>query len=544
MINRVYTSEDLMLDVYCISSQTNGYLLVKNNCSLLIDCPGGLDVIKILSENALPLPSAIIHTQVQQEHCAEWEQLPYTPVYVYEKAKEIALVSKEYQTDSKTVWDNGYDWDERGQEKYGIAGCIIERPPLKPLNIAGTVSADKSFVWESTQFILLPFEASGKYSVGFYIKEYQMIFSGDLICGEGYLVNLYDLERSYAEKTGYHKTLNALEMLEKLPVKILFPTTGEAIKDTRSSIGKLKASINSFLNDKMLFKTDYSHLKIAKQEKCRSLMQLKEVADGIFQCNDFGNFIIFIDKNGDAVAVDPDHSKWSTYEMDLEIFIELIDGLEKHYGLKRVTNVLITHYHGDHVRFSDYLRERYSAKIMTSSEVAKILENPDDYNYPCLLPWYNQSIKTVEIDEVIEYGEKYILNNISVTAFHSTGHCFAHASFLVEFEGKRAVATGDALLYDCGWIAVDLPVIYNDVAWHIRGCKPTFEKIKQLKPDFVLCGHGMFFSYDDEVLDKFIKSTDSTYELIKQMLGSADVEEAMTPDKLNIMRNKLYEFSE
>ena len=67
------------LGLWCLSHNTNGYLIVRDNASLLIDCPGP-DVADALQRRGLPLPELILHTQVQAEHCYEWATLLIHPL--------------------------------------------------------------------------------------------------------------------------------------------------------------------------------------------------------------------------------------------------------------------------------------------------------------------------------------------------------------------------------------------------------------------------------------------------------------------------------
>ena len=121
--------------LYTIASGTNGYLLVREGRGLLVDCPvAGL--ADELAEHELPAPATVLHTQVQAEHCLEWDSFPAAEVYVPAGSAEIARRSPAFFAACDTVWPPDREWERRGEEAYGIAGCITERPPQGDLPVA------------------------------------------------------------------------------------------------------------------------------------------------------------------------------------------------------------------------------------------------------------------------------------------------------------------------------------------------------------------------------------------------------------------------
>lgn len=538
LIVKVNTSNpDVVL--YKIGQERNCYLLVHEGESLLIDCCFD-NVNEILKATDLPLPKKILHTQVQDEYCMEYKCLQNAEVYVFDKAREIALVSDEYVNDTHTVWGDKYEWDHRGQEKYGIAGCPTQRAPHKPLNVVETIEENELFVWHGLTFKLIPLDGVGKYSVGYYCKEMKIFFSGNLILNGGYLHNFYDVERGYGILNGYYTLLKSLDLVKIYNAKMLLPSSGDVIEQVNIDIEAFKTRINNLLNTKVSIEHDSSKIISAQVDKLEHLPNFREVSKGIFQCNQSGNMILFIDKKGNGIVVDPDHSQWDSIEQNFEAFVEYIDLFEKHYGLKRINYAFLTHYHGDHIRYSNYLRDRYNTNVITTKRVATVLKYPDGFCYPCMYPWYNQPMKTVEIDNILKKNEHINCKKIKVTALDLVGHCYAHAGFIVDFEGTRCVCVGDTIMYGGGSISASIPFTFNDTAFPKRDVINSLKILKKVKPQLVLCGHGFFFNNNnDEVFDKMIMANEKIKELTQQLIGDRDLEKAMTPPGFNEMRKLL-----
>ena len=72
-----------------IEAGTNGYLFVCGERSLMIDCPSEA-VAAEMKQAGLPAPSAILHTQVQEEHCREWAAFPDAKVYAFAGSADVA----------------------------------------------------------------------------------------------------------------------------------------------------------------------------------------------------------------------------------------------------------------------------------------------------------------------------------------------------------------------------------------------------------------------------------------------------------------------
>lgn len=142
-----------------VVSSSNGYLIVENGKSLLIDCP---DVEIPLIGHSVENPEIILHTHIQEEHCREWQAFPDAVVYVPADTADIALRLPRFFEECHTVWGTGREWDTRGEEKYGIAGCVTERPPGAPLNVCGELVPGEVFEWRGNHFEIIALPGHGK----------------------------------------------------------------------------------------------------------------------------------------------------------------------------------------------------------------------------------------------------------------------------------------------------------------------------------------------------------------------------------------------
>jgi glyoxylase-like metal-dependent hydrolase (beta-lactamase superfamily II) len=519
--------ELVQLDVpglWRLGAETNGYLLVRGDRSLLIDCPA-LDLAPVLRAAGLPLPEIVLHTQVQEEHTREWASFPEARVYVEADCAAIALRTPEFFAACQTVWPADRNWDYRGEERYGIGGCPTERPPQEPLQVAGLLKAGETFTWEGIALEVLALPGSGKRSLGFFWREAGVLFSGDMIYAGGYVVNFYDFERGYGTPDGYQQEAASLAMVASLSPTLLLPTTGPVITDPVGDITRLQERMA------WLAKPPRRANPHPNPAPLRTFGRYKEVVPGIYQSNNWGNVVLYVDADGNGLMVDPDPCIWLDWPAaTAEVHADL-DLLEQETGLKRIEIALITHYHGDHCEYSNLLRARYGTVIAAAPDVAAVLKEPQAYRLPCSLDWYNIPFDHIDVDRRLVYEETFCWHDVPVTPIHTPGHCFAHSGFLIPWRGMLTASIGETLQNGGGsTLSSNIPFTYNDNAWPDRSFLVAYRRLQQAKPALLLCGHSHYvFDPDGGILADIIAVTEEAHALAAAMVAGGDTLRAMTP---------------
>jgi len=476
----------------------------------------------------------VLHTQVQEEHCREWKAFPDAKVIVDERCFDIAGGGPEFITsyiDKQSINTCG-DWDTlRGMEEFGHGGCMTERPPVMPLNVVDRFTSGYVFNWEDQCFIYLTLPGSGKYSGGIYWQNERILFSGDLILKDGYTANLYDTERCYGFPLGYNEMDISLQKVINMKPLRLYPSSGAVINDPIKDCNILRERI-AWVNSPVTFRENTEYSQINYQPECE-FGRYKKVLPGLYQNNNAGNIVLYVDDKGRGLMIDPDPCVWLSWDENTQAMHHDLDLLEREAGLKTVEIVLLTHYHGDHVRFCDLLRKRYGTTITATRDIAANLLTHGIY--PCQLKWYDLPFTQIHIDNYICHDQPFDWNGIPVLPIHTPGHCYAHTGFVIDWNGVRTATTGDTLQYGAGPIRVDMPVIYNDTAWPDRGFIKTFEQLLHHQTDLVLGGHSFSF-FDDGILSDWHEAAKASYESAKQMIKDGDLLPAMTPPGFNELR--------
>ena len=435
---------------------------------------------------------------------------------------------------TKTIWPPSREWDTRGEEPYGIAGCTTERPPCPPLRNLSPLQAGDTFSWADITLEIIALPGSGKRSIGFYWRTTGALFSGDLLHAGGYLVNLYDLERGYGILNGYQQLLASVQHVAGLAPKLQLPSTGPLITDVAGDLARLRENIEQHVFQGPVRRSDRVYAMTNYKPK-REFGRYREVAPGIYQNNNAGNMVLFVDAQGRGCLVDPGPCIWESWEDSVAAMHADLDLLEQETGLRSIELVLITHYHGDHIQFCDLLRERYGATIAATADVADIMERPEDFRYPCVLDWYGFPFTTIAVDKRLTYEQLITWHDTTITPIWTPGHCGAHTGFLIPWGEYRTVCTGDTLQYGDGPLGAGLPIIYNASPWPAQSQLVTAQRLAQARPNLILCGHSFScFDEDGAIVKDWLAVYQQAIQNTTKLLADGNLKRAMTPANLYI----------
>lgn len=160
-------------------------------------------------------------------------------------------------------------------------------------------------------------------------------------------------------------------------------------------------------------------------------------------------YVVYDPKSRDAVVIDPvlDYDPLSSRTATKSV--EAVESFLKKEGL-RLHYVLETHAHADHLSGSQYLKQRFDAKIGIGAhirDVQKVFKDVFD-----LVPAF--PIDGSQFDRLFQDGEKVNAGTLELEVLATPGHTPACVSYKIE----DAVFTGDALFVeDSGTGRCDFP---------------------------------------------------------------------------------------
>lgn len=194
-----------------------------------------------------------------------------------------------------------------------------------------------------------------------------------------------------------------------------------------------------------------------------SKVKVEKIVMGMYQTN---CYYAYLEDSKDIIVVDPADS--GEYLFDL--FTEK--------GFK-VSAILLTHGHFDHIYGVKALKELSGAKVYAFSDENRLLSD-EDLN--CSVSLSGRSVR-LEADTLLSDGEMITLAGMDISVIHTPGHTEGSASFYIKEEGL--LFSGDTLF--SGSVGrSDLPT--GNGRTLINSIK---DKLMVLPPDVrVFPGHG------------------------------------------------------
>lgn len=145
-------------------------------------------------------------------------------------------------------------------------------------------------------------------------------------------------------------------------------------------------------------------------------------------CNSYalkvGSDIILVDCGTDA--------SWPETERIMQMW-----GLDS----SKICALLLTHAHYDHAQASHLLKEK-GVPIYAHQQTALAIASGD---HRCCGYLYHAEFSPVTADVILQDQQSITISGLSIQALHLPGHTLGCTSYLVDWEGKKILFTGDVI---------------------------------------------------------------------------------------------------
>lgn len=149
---------------------------------------------------------------------------------------------------------------------------------------------------------------------------------------------------------------------------------------------------------------------------------------------------------------------------------------------EKLSLVVNTHYHSDHVGGNYGFQTQYGVPIATYYTEARLI-NQRDFN-ACSAVWLAQPIEPYSIDQDLQEGDEIDARSVVLEVIHTPGHTLGHMSLYGRQD--QVLILGDAVhMDDVSWVN-----IFREGADALQRTMETIEKLLQLKVKVAVSGHG------------------------------------------------------
>ena len=364
-------------------------------------------------------------------------------------------------------------------------------------------------------------------------------FTGDLIHSPGKVWSAAALQWSYVGMEGAALTMASLELLLDHEPDLLLPSHGRPMTEPRAAAEQTTAALADLIEVRMGMRSDMPaklaqpyielspHLLMNHTSESRSYVLLSD--SGTALLIDYGyDLTTGIPQGGERFTVRP--------------WLPSLRALRRDYGIDRVEVAVPTHYHDDHVAAFNLLRDVEGTEVWASSPVAHVLENPRDYDLPCL--WYDP----IHCERHIPDGTSVQWREYELDMHALPGHTLYASAIGFEADGRQVLATGDQQTgtWMPGMVA-EIPNFQYANRFRPDDFAASAALYQRLQPDLMISGHWQPRLVDQSYLDELTRVGDEVARVHRELLLPEDPVFAggahITPYRVDAVDGKPFELT-
>ena len=498
--------QKILPHLYLFEDTCNVYVVRHEDRALIIDCGSGAVLREVPAIGARTV-EWVLFTHHHRDQCFGARQLvdegarlavPGHERFLFERATDY--------WQQKRIYDNYND-----RNTFFTIG--------EDLPVAESLLDYERFDWGPYSFFILPTPGHtlGSLSLIAEIDGARVAFTGDLIHDGGKIYQLHALEYEYGDLVGANWLAQSIDALGKQRVAIALPSHGPTIRDPGGCIERLDARLHRLMD----LQSDRMGGRFAHE------IRMEAITPHLLWGTDAtcSNFYVIRADNGKALFIDYPFASMGTFMTALHSpepvatlrFIEHhLEELRDTWGVTSFDLVIPTHIHDDHVCGIPHLQNHYGTRCWALEDVAKVLEAPQLWNTPCLLP------APIRIDRRLGDGERFTWEDIPFEIVFYPGQTEFHSAILAELDGRRVLFCGDSSYplkryqpdKQKEWMVNTVMRNSLTLGMH-RKCAEEFER---LRADLLCPGHGPVFDIPPEAYAEHRRYVEQKEEIWRDLL--------------------------
>lgn len=354
-----------------------------------------------------------------------------------------------------------------------------------------------------------PGHTTGSVTLEMEVDGQKLAFTGDLIFEKGKVVSLAATQWSYNGGEGIPYTVLSLLFLQDQNYDWLLPShgspmrPGEAIPQTVENLASLMKLRGQNPRCFLLRETPYEHI----------------TEHLLFNRTSMSDSYVLLSKSGKALILDLGYDFMAGVAAGVDKssrrpWLYTIPWLFDHLGVKAVDGCIPTHYHDDHVAGFSLLQRRYGTKVMCAESFADILENPSDYDLPCL--WY----EPVHVDRALPLNTPFSWEEYELTLYPMSGHTRYEVAIGFTVDGKKVLCAGDQYADEDGLFC---NYVYKNL-FSYTDFEQSAALYRKLSPDLILTGHWQYQDRGKDYMDQLEKRGRELAALHEKLLPESGVD--------------------
>ena len=494
--------EEVGEKLYWIEDTCSVYVVEGGGGCIAIDC-GGLTPAAVAREMGREGVERLYLTHFHRDQCSaapQWKKegvqvgIPFAEKRFFEEAD---LLRASYDTyDNYTAYFPGFSAleDIGGEWVADYARIEAEGIELEVVPLPGHTFGSVGYL----------FEVGGR----------RYLACGDLLSAPGKVREYFWNQWRYMDFQGHVNLLESLEKAKGLGADVVLPGHGAPFEATEEAFAVLQRALEEIYE--LFYARPYEYYR----------PQFRRLSEHVFEVSNSGaNTYIVRDDGGHGLFIDCGYTSNAPIAANPHRFIDhLTPYLEPELGIVQVEWFLPTHYHDDHLAGLPALQLRYGARVAASPELKDIIEHPERYDMPCLVP------HQAKVDRVVERAEGFSWRGIDFTIEQFPGQTLYHHLITFAVDGRKYLAIGDnisglSFRGQRDFIHSFIPKNRTPVSSY----RDMPQQIKEREPDMLLTGHGGAVDCDAGKVERWQQWMDRWAELFTEIIDQPHPNLGMDP---------------
>ena len=481
-------------NIYRLQDASNVYLLKSGTSGILIDA-GSEKLTEALAGVGVKQIDWILHTHFHRDQCLGSAALKNRGAKIaIGKLEEDYLQAELSQLPINLA--NRYLLDKELSD-YGRRMEPFQKPGVDRLLSEGDIIHWKRF---SIQVIDTPGHTLGSVSYLVEVDGKTICFSGDLIIRGGYIHNLYSMQWIYLQNPGIDSSIVSIDKISPLNLELILPSHGSAVTESLADLHKLKSRLLEVQK------------QLAPNRAARwNWSNFVQVSAHVIQdCGTTSQIII--SETGDALL----------FDCGADFTAERLSEAKRMFGIKRISVIIPSHWHYDHIDGIPALAKSEGAEIWVWEKLREHVEHPENFLTTC---WSNTKFKA---NRILSGGEIFEWGGYSFQVYHNPVHMEQQMGLSALVDGIKFyfIADGSSINRE-GYMRSSIHC-YNGISTH-TGLIKTAQSFYESNPYICLPAHSNGFATHNDTRQEFREWAMNTTDAITKLLPPGKSETGFNP---------------
>ncbi|HAD59326.1 MAG TPA: hypothetical protein DCG12_08785 [Planctomycetaceae bacterium] len=341
-------------------------------------------------------------------------------------------------------------WSGFSKSRYHDYGQQSTRLRNSPLPVDQWVTDGDSVHWRGHELKVISTPGFTRGSVSYLLEDSgrRVVFTGDLIYGDGQLFDLYSFQDAIpeAQVRGYHgyggrlaALVDSLKKVAALKPDLLIPARGPVIRTPAVSLDRLKTRVQKLYQNYLSTNALHWYFKKERMTKCGERVLGAGAEIELMPYSQYEKTPSWVFEKGTSRLLISDTGRGFLLDCGSQAVINAIEDLQNQGAIEGVDGIFVTHYHDDHTDYVQAAAEKFKCPVYATKEYSDVLENPEGYHLPAMT---SNAIANVR---VVADGHQMKWHEYQLTFRFFPGQTWYHGALFVRRGTERPIFfVGDA----------------------------------------------------------------------------------------------------